>query len=116
LFAGAFGIGTVAKSTSSPQTATSLASPVSIQASQVTVPALERAVPTPALKARRKTVSRHPASPSATTTPSTTAIAPSVGPSSPPAPPPVTQSPPSRVIHGPTGGSSGGGTVVHGGN
>ncbi|HUA07327.1 MAG TPA: hypothetical protein VMB27_25730 [Solirubrobacteraceae bacterium] len=119
LFIGAFGLGMATKSSSSPQTATSLASPVSIQASQVTVPALQRDVPTPALKPRRTPVNRHPASPA--TTP--TAIAPAVsspGLSSPPTAPPAPQTPPSRVIHGQSGGvvssSGGGGSVVHGGN
>jgi hypothetical protein len=120
LFAGAFGVGMATKSSSSPQTATSLASPVPIHAPRISVPALERDAPIPALRARPRPVSRHPASRSATAINSTTPVAPSRGPSAPPASPPVIQSPPSRVIHGQSGGvvqsSAGGGSVVHGGN
>lgn len=119
VFIGAFGLGMATKSSSSPQTATSLASPVSIQPPQVTVPALERDVPTPALKPRPKPVSRHPTSPSTTPTATTPAVS-SPGPTLPPASPQAPQTPPARVIHGQSGGgvpsSGGGGSVVHGGN
>lgn len=117
-FVAALGLGTTTKSNSSPQAATSLAPPISIQAPQASVAALERALPTPALKPRTPPVKRQ----QTPTVPAT---------STPSAPPPsagVTHSPPTGVTHNQTGGvvhnqsggvvhSSGGGSgVVHGGN
>src|SRR5436305_14598019 len=67
-FGAAFGLGTATKSTSSPQTATSLAPPLSIQAPRASVPALDREVQTPALKARKPPPRPH-TSPSAAPAP-----------------------------------------------
>ena len=122
LFVGAFGVGMATKSSSSPQAATSLASPVSIQAPQASVPAVQRDVPTPALKARQTPPKPHQ-KPSVSTTPAiaTPAATTAIGPSSPPTAPHVIQTPPAHIIHGHSGGivqsSNGGGSnVVHGGN
>ena len=121
-FLAALALGMTTKSSSSPQTATSLAPPVSIQAPQASVAALQRAVPTPALKQRTPPAKPHPAAASSTVAPA---------PSTTSAPPPstgVTRTPTGGVIHSPTTGvvhspssgvvhnSGGGSGVVHGGN
>ena len=121
-FGAALAVGMTTKSSPTPQPATSLAAPVSVQAPRASVAALQRAVPTPALKPRPA-----PAKPKTTSTP-TTPVAPVQ--STPSAPPPttgVTHSPTTGVIHTPTTGvihtpttgvvhSPGGSGVVHGGN
>lgn len=121
-FGAAFGLGTATKSSSSPQTATSLAPPVSIQAPRASVPALDREVQTPAPKARKPS-SRPHTSPSAAPAPVVSAA-----PAAPAAPTTVAPTPHTGVTHSPTGvthsptgvvhspGNGGTGGVVHGGN
>jgi hypothetical protein len=99
------------KSSSSSQTATSLASPVAVPAAQASLPALDKAVPTPALKPRPAPPRRPKTTrPAATTPPAsipTVTSTPPVIHAPPPPPPPRT--PTTGVVH--TGGSG----VVHGG-
>jgi len=118
-FAAAFGVGMATKSSSSPQTATSLASPTAISAARASLPALEKAVSTPALKSRPAPPHK-PKTTTAATPPATkptVSTAPTVvRTSSPPPPPPTT--PTTGVVHNPGGGSTsngGGSGVVHGG-
>ncbi|MGN6869053.1 MAG: hypothetical protein ACTHMY_11700 [Solirubrobacteraceae bacterium] len=112
-FAAAFGVGMATKSSSSPQTATSLASPVAVPAARASLPALAKAVPTPALKPRpapphRSQTTTAASQPASTPTVSTT---PTVVHTPPPPPPPTT--PTTGVVHNPGGSTSNG--VVHGG-
>jgi hypothetical protein len=120
-FALAFALGMTTKSSPTPQMATSLAPPVAIQAPRAAVPALDRVVPTPGLKARPKPAAHPKSSPAPGSASSvTSASSPSTGVTQTPLPPSVVNSPPSGVVHGSGGGgstSSGGGSgVVHGGN
>jgi hypothetical protein len=121
-FVAALAVGMTTKSSSSPQPATSLARPISIQAPQASVAALARAVPTPGLKPRTPPV-KHQQAPAHT---GPVAPSPSTA-SAPPPSAPVIQSPPPGVTHNTTGGvvhspsgvvhSSGGGSgVVRSGN
>ena len=108
-FAAAFGIGAVTKSSSSPQTATSLAPAVTIQAPSASVPALQPGVPTPGLTQRPA-----PPKPKPKPAPATSAVtpAPSVPAAPPPSPGVIHNQPPPGIVHH---GSAGSG-VVHGGN
>jgi hypothetical protein len=108
-FAAAFGVGMATKSSSSPQAATSLASPFAVQAPRASLPALEKAVPTPGLRARPAP----PRKPQSTSTATAVAPTPTVSTTptvvhTPPPPPPTT--PTTGVVHNPGSG------VVHGGN
>jgi hypothetical protein len=119
-FAASFGVGIATKSGSSPQAATSLASPVAVPAARASLPALEKAVPTPALKPRPapprrpKTTTTAAAAPLPASTPAVTST-PTVIHSPPPPPPPRT--PTTGVVHNPGGSTSNGGGsgVVHSG-
>ena len=111
VFGAAFAVGAATKSSPSPEAATSLAPPVSIQAPSASVPALSPNVPAPALKPRP---ARAPA-PRKQTQTQTSSTAPVATPSPivvPPPPPP----PPGGIVHNPGGVvHSPGGGVVHGG-
>jgi hypothetical protein len=115
-FGAAFAFGSATKSSPSPQAATSLAPPVTVQAPNASVPALAPDIPTPTLKPRPAPAHKPQSSPA----PSTSSPPPSVLPT-----PPSTVNGTGGVVHG-TGGvvhstggggttSSGGGGVVHGG-
>ncbi|HSC05118.1 MAG TPA: hypothetical protein VLC49_17430 [Solirubrobacteraceae bacterium] len=119
-FAAAFGVGMATKSSSSPQTATSLASPVAVPATRASLPALAKAVPTPALKPRpapprRPKTTTAATAPASTPTTPTVSTTPTVVRTPPPPPPPTT--PTTGVVHNPGGATSNGGGsgVVHGG-
>ena len=120
-FAAAFGVGMATKSSSSPQPATSLASPVAVPADRASLPALEKAMPTPAFKPRpapprrpKSTTTSAPATP-LPASPPTVARTPTVIHT--PSPPPPPRTPTTGVVHNPGGSTSNGGGsgVVHGG-